>query len=82
VSPKKASSQLRNALEVLESAEGVRERLSAGRRIRQVAEQLERELVDEARAAGLRWADIGELYGTSKQGVQQRFHRRTAKPIE
>jgi hypothetical protein len=82
VFPKKASAQLKKALDALDSAEGPRERLSAARRMRQVAEELESELVEEARSAGLRWADIGQLYGTSKQGVQQRFRRRIPKDAE
>jgi hypothetical protein len=82
VSQKKASSQLKKALDALESADGARERLDAARRARQAAEELESELVEEARSAGLRWVDIGELYGTSKQGVQQRFKRRAGKPSE
>ncbi|MBP2371809.1 hypothetical protein JOF36_007582 [Pseudonocardia parietis] len=70
--------QIRAALEAVESADTVTARVSAGRRLRQVAEQLEAELVAQARAEGVRWVDIGQLYGTSKQGVQQRFRRRTA----
>ncbi|MCD2191980.1 RNA polymerase subunit sigma-70 [Actinomycetospora endophytica] len=82
MSQKKAFAQLRKALDALESADGPRERLSAVRRLRQTAEELEGDLVEEARSAGLRWSDIGELYGTSKQGVQQRFRRRIGKAAE
>ena len=44
-----------------------------GRRLREAAEDLEFGTVEEARQAGTTWTRIGELYGTSKQGVQQRF---------
>ncbi|BBG01519.1 MULTISPECIES: hypothetical protein [Pseudonocardia] len=69
---------IRAALEAVESADTVTARISAGRRLRQAAEQLELELVQQARESGVRWSDIGELYGTTKQGVQQRFRRRSA----
>ncbi|GAA1388421.1 hypothetical protein GCM10009613_25720 [Pseudonocardia kongjuensis] len=68
--------EVRAALEAVESAESVTAQVTAGRRLRQLAEQLECDLVQQARANGLRWAEIGQLYGTSKQGVQQRFRRR------
>lgn len=75
------SAAIRAALEAVESADTVSARVSAGRRLRLAAEQLELDLVQEAREAGVRWGDIGQLYGTTKQGVQQRFRRRgAAKP--
>ena len=49
------------------------ERLAAARQLRAAADRLERESVEAARAAGLTWAEIGELYGLTKQGAQQRF---------
>ncbi|MEV1293573.1 hypothetical protein [Pseudonocardia sp. NPDC049635] len=73
---KSSRAAIRAALEEVESADTVQARISAGRRLRRAAEQLELDLVQEAREAGLRWSDIGELYGTTKQGVQQRFRRR------
>lgn len=40
---------------------------------REVAEAVEREAVLTAREAGVSWSRIGELYGLTKQGAQQRF---------
>jgi DNA-directed RNA polymerase specialized sigma24 family protein len=39
-------------------------------------EDLTTELVRQARAEGLSWQRIGELFGTSRQAVHQRFARR------
>jgi hypothetical protein len=74
---KKVLAQVREAVAGIESAADEMGRLAAARELRQLAEQLERDTVADARAAGARWLDIGELYGTSKQSVQQRFR---AKP--
>ena len=38
-------------------------------------EDLTRELVHQARAEGLSWQAIGDVFGTSRQNVQQRFGR-------
>ena len=73
---KKLLSQVRAALDGVDSAGSEIDRLAAARTLRQLAEQIERDMVAEARAAGVRWVDIGELYGTSKQSVQQRFRTR------
>ncbi|GJF03051.1 hypothetical protein PSD17_20120 [Pseudonocardia sp. D17] len=73
---KKVFAQLKDTVEQIESSTSEIDRLAAGRTLRLLADQLERDLVTEARAAGVRWADIGELYGTSKQSVQQRFRAR------
>ncbi|MBW0101932.1 hypothetical protein [Pseudonocardia sp. KRD291] len=61
--------------------------LEAARRLREAAEDLEFTAVEEARQTGTTWTRIGELYGTSKQGVQQRFggvarRRRFAEPAD
>jgi len=50
-------------------------RLEAVRHSRQVLEDLEASVVAEARSAGVTWLEIGELYGLTKQGAQQRFRR-------
>lgn len=47
--------------------------LDAARRLREAAEDVEFARVEEARQAGTTWTRIGELYGTTKQGAQQRF---------
>ena len=73
---KKLLSQVRAAIDGVDSAGTEIDRLAAARTLRQLADQIERDMVAEARAAGVRWVDIGELYGTSKQSVQQRFRTR------
>lgn len=61
------------ALAEVEAAGDPTAALQAVRRLREAAEDLEFGTVEEARQAGTTWTRIGELYGTSKQGVQQRF---------
>ena len=53
--------------------------LAAARKTREAAEADEQQAVLAARAAGASWSRIGELYGLTKQGAQQRF-KRSAKP--
>lgn len=73
---KKVFAQVKVATEQVETSDTEIGRLAAARALRLLAEQLERDMAAEARAAGVRWIDIGELYGTSKQSVQQRFRTR------
>jgi hypothetical protein len=44
------------------------------------AEAMTEAAVDEARAAGHTWQEVGDMLGMSKQGAQQRFGR--GEPIE
>lgn len=78
---KKVVDELREAFDAVQAAGDPSARVAAGRRLRQAAEELELALVEEARAGGVRWVDIGELYGTSKQSVQQRFRRRSTRAV-
>jgi hypothetical protein len=59
------------------SAESPLEQLAAAStvaaRLRSRGDQLPDQFVDEARAQGLSWSDIGDVLGTSKQAAQQRF---------
>ncbi len=57
----------------VQSAAEPLERVDAMRRLRELAEAIEHDLVRDARAAGLSWSRIGALYGLTKQGAQQRF---------
>ena len=65
--------RITRALEDLGSVEGPTARLDAARRLREAADRLEQAHVDAARKAGLTWAEIGAVYGLTKQGAQQRF---------
>ena len=49
------------------------ERLKTSRRIREAAEELEAEAIEDARQSGATWREIGIYYGLTKQGAQQRF---------
>jgi hypothetical protein len=61
------------ALGALDVADGPISRLQAARRLREAAEELEAAQVEAARKAGVTWIEIGECYGLTKQGAQQRF---------
>ncbi len=69
----KAQHRMQVALDGLAASRTSLERLDHARMLRTLAEDLERELVHEARGAGLSWTKIGALYGLTKQGAQQRF---------
>jgi hypothetical protein len=72
--------RIQKALEVLDAAPTPLDALAAAREVRHAAEEVERELAAEARAAGVSWTKIGALYGTSKQNAQQRFGVRKSPP--
>jgi hypothetical protein len=63
----------REALNSLASAADPRQRLDAARCLREAAEEVEQSAAAQARWAGTTWHEIGALYGTTKQGAQQRF---------
>jgi hypothetical protein len=51
----------------------LREAIDAGRELTELGDALIGYFVSEARASGLSWTDIGQVFGTSKQAVQQRY---------
>ena len=55
------------------AAEQLRLAIEVGRELTDTSDALIGRFVSRARAAGLSWADIGQLFGTSKQAVQQRY---------
>jgi flavin-binding protein dodecin len=65
--------KLWRAVEAVQTAPNAIEALAAARRLREATEALERQLVITAREQRVTWTEIGEIYGTSKQGAQQRF---------
>jgi hypothetical protein len=71
--------RISEALDALQRSRTPADRLDAARRAREAAEELEQANVDAARDAGLAWAEIGDLYGMTKQGAQQRFRTRSAR---
>lgn len=67
------TTRLRRAMEALDTALDPMGRVKATQRVREAAEDLERDAVKAARKAGHSWASIGHVFGVSKQGAQQRF---------
>jgi hypothetical protein len=53
--------------------------IELGRELTDLGDALIGRFVAEARAAGLSWTEIGRLFGTSKQAVQQRYGPATAE---
>ena len=51
----------------------LREAIDAGRELTELGDALLGHFVSEARASGLSWTEIGRVFGTSKQAVQQRY---------
>lgn len=66
-------SRIRAALRAHQEAGDPVEKLKWCQRIREAAEDLETQAIEEAREHGTTWRDIGASYGLSKQGAQQRF---------
>ncbi|MFC4948258.1 hypothetical protein [Pseudonocardia sp. GCM10023141] len=71
--------QVRHALEAIESAPHPLGALAAARRLREAAEQLELAAAAQVRGNGGTWSEIGAVYGTTKQGAQQRFRDALAR---
>lgn len=67
------STQVRQALDALLAAADPLTALAAARQVREAAEALEIAVAAEVRREGGTWTEIGAVYGTSKQGGQQRF---------
>lgn len=65
--------QLRRSLDAVAEAPDALEAIRAARILREEAEALELATVIEARRQRATWSEIGAVYGTSKQGAQQRF---------
>jgi ATP-dependent Clp protease ATP-binding subunit ClpA len=51
----------------------LREAIAVGRELTDMSDSLIGQFVAEARASGLSWTEIGQVFGTSKQAVQQRY---------
>ena len=55
------------------SASRLREAIKVGSELADLSDALIGRFVAEARANGLSWTEIGDVFGTSKQAVQQRY---------
>jgi Clp amino terminal domain, pathogenicity island component len=54
--------------------------IELGRRLSVMSDELIGRFVAQARDAGLSWTEIGQLFGTSKQAVQQRYGPTPTQP--
>lgn len=77
-----ASRRVAKALTALAALPDPLERLETIHDTRVALERLAQEAVDEARASGATWKQIGALYGISKQAAQQRFRRPASPPVD
>jgi hypothetical protein len=76
VSPRDLRARIKAEADAHRSARDPLERLDAARRLREAADELEASAIEAAREAGTTWGEIGELYGLTKQGAQQRFREK------
>jgi hypothetical protein len=62
------------------AADRLRAAIELGRQLSETGDALPERFVADARRAGLSWAEIGELFGTSKQAAQQRYGATATRP--
>jgi Clp amino terminal domain, pathogenicity island component len=55
--------------------------IELGRELTDAADELIERFVAEARATGLSWTEIGQLFGTSKQAAQKRYGATTVREV-
>jgi Clp amino terminal domain, pathogenicity island component len=68
----------RIAVEAESAADRLRTAIVLSRDLADIGEALVERFVTEARAAGMPWAEIGDLFGTSRQAAQQRYRQASA----
>ena len=71
--PKNPTARIKSALAAHAAAADPLSALDAARSLREAADDLEAAAIRAARKSGATWSAIGELYGLTKQGAQQRF---------
>ena len=76
MSPRDLRLRIKAEADAHRAAKDPLERLDAARRLREAADELEASAIEAAREAGTTWGDIGDLYGLTKQGAQQRFREK------
>ena len=72
---------LMNVGDLLDSADA-RTRVRAIHALAAGVEVLEREVLLDAQASGMTWADIGGVYGVSRQAAHRRFADDTVVPAD
>ena len=70
---------LTNVRDLLDSP-NARDRVRGVRHLATGTEMLERQVLLEAQAAGMSWAEIGRVYGVSRQAAHRRFADETIVP--
>lgn len=72
---------LTNVRDLLDSA-NARDRVRAVHHLTAGIETLERQVLLDAQASGMTWADIGAVYGVSRQAAHRRFSDDTVVSAE
>lgn len=72
---------LTNVRDLLDSADA-RTRVRAIHALAAGVEALERQVLLDAQAAGMTWAEIGGVYGVSRQAAHRRFSDETVVPAD
>lgn len=72
---------LTNVRDLLDS-ENARDRVRAIHSLAAGVEALERQVLLDAQAAGMTWAEIGRVYGVSRQAAHRRFSDDTVVPAD
>jgi hypothetical protein len=76
-----AETLLTKVSELLDSPNG-RDRVRAVHVLATGMSALERQVLVEAQATGMTWAEIGSVYGVSRQAVHRRFADETVVPAD
>lgn len=76
-----ADTLLANIRDLLDSSDA-KTRVRAIRHLAAGVEALERQVLLDAQSSGLTWAQIGEVYGVSRQAAHRRFSDQTVVPSD
>ena len=76
-----ADTLLKNVRDHLDSPDG-RDRVGAMHHLAAGVAALERQVLLDAQASGVTWAEIGAVYGVSRQAAHRRFSDETVVPAD
>ena len=76
-----AEALLKTVRDLLSSPDG-RDRVGAVHHLALAVAALERQVLIDAQASGVTWAEIGALYGVSRQAAHRRFSHETVVPAD
>ena len=77
----RVETMLTNVRDLLDSA-NAHDRVRAVHHLTAGIETLERQVLLDAQASGMTWADIGTVYGVSRQAAHRRFSDETVVPAD